>query len=71
MPRKRQPPTMTETLKQAILDCELSYAAMERETGVKRQSIMRFAKGDSSLRLDMADKLADFLGLELKPRKGR
>lgn len=71
MPKKRKPQTITETLRQAIEDSDESYIGLQRETGVKRQSIMRFAKGDGSIRLDMADKLATFLGLELKQRKGR
>ena len=57
---------MTDALKQAIEDSDESYIGLERETGVTRQSIMRFAKGGGSLRLDMADKLAEFFGLELK-----
>ena len=33
-------------------------------------SIMRFVRGSQSLRLDMADLLAAYLGLELRQRKG-
>ena len=33
---------------------------------------MRFVRGSQSLRLDMADRLAAYFGLELRPkRKGR
>jgi len=50
----------------------MAHVALERETGVKRASIMRFLRGETSLRLDLADKLAEFFGLELQPttRKG-
>jgi len=69
--RKQEPMTMTERLRNAVNDCPLPFQALERETGVTRQSLMRFARSESSLRLDIADKLADYFGLELTERKGR
>jgi plasmid maintenance system antidote protein VapI len=62
--------SLSETLRRTIADSGLSYNALERETGVTRASIMRFVRGDQSLRLDMADRLADFFGLEFR-EKGR
>jgi plasmid maintenance system antidote protein VapI len=62
MARKR---TMSETLKKAIAESGIAHIALERATGVKRASIMRFMRGEQSLRLDMADRLADYLGLVL------
>ena len=44
----------------------MSFKALERETGVKRQSLMRFVRGEQSLRLDMADRLAAYFGIECK-----
>ena len=52
---------MTDALRAAIDDSDLSYSALERETGVKRQSMMKFVAGKQSLRLDVADKLAAYL----------
>ncbi len=69
MPKKQQ--TMTETLRRAIAESELSFKALERETGVTRQSMMSFVRGERSLRLDIADKLVTYFGLELKPTKKR
>lgn len=72
---RRKP--LTTAIKQCILDSELSYKALERASGVKRQSLMKFVAGEQSLRLDMADKLATYFGLELthkeagRPRKPR
>ena len=43
---------ITDSLRLAITRCGISHASLERETGVKRQSIMRFVRGDQSLRLD-------------------
>jgi plasmid maintenance system antidote protein VapI len=70
--RKTQGP-MTDVLRQAILDSGTAHIALERATGVKRASIMRFVRGTHSLRLDVADKLAAYFGLELRKakRKGR
>ncbi len=55
---------MTELLTQALRECE-SLNAVERATGVKRHSLAKFMRGEQSLRLDLADKLAAFFGLEL------
>jgi len=54
-------PTMTELLRQALNQTK-SFKAIERETGVLRQSLMKFARGEQSLRLDKADILADECG---------
>jgi plasmid maintenance system antidote protein VapI len=62
---------MTEALRKAIAESELSFQALERETGVKRQSMMKFVDGQQSLRLDVADKLAAYFGLEIVERKGK
>lgn len=62
---------MTERLRDAVNASPLSFQALERETGLLRQTLMKFARGESSLRLDMADKLAEYFGLELTGRKDR
>ena len=62
----------SEALRKAIAESGLAHIAIERETGVKRQSIMWFMRGERSLRLDIADRLAAYFGLTVKPkRKGR
>jgi plasmid maintenance system antidote protein VapI len=64
--------TMTEVLRRAIVESGEAHIALERATGVKRASIMRFVRGTTSLRLDLADRLATHLGLEVRQkRKGR
>jgi hypothetical protein len=60
---------ITGKLRQAILDSGQALIALERATGVDRASIRRFLRGERSLRLDKADALAAFLGLELQQRK--
>lgn len=65
--------TMTAALKQAVSQSELPLQRLEKATGVQRGSIMRFMAGRQSLRLDMADKLAAYFGIECRQtrRKGR
>jgi plasmid maintenance system antidote protein VapI len=58
---------MTQTLREAIADSGLPMLTLAQRTGIVRQSLMRFTAGRSSLRLDVADKLAGYFGLELKP----
>lgn len=66
MNARQEKPSISEVLRRSIVESGLPYIALERETGVARASIMRFARGSQSLRLDMADRLADYLGLELQ-----
>ena len=61
--------TITRSLKKAIKDSGMNFKALERETGVKRQSLMKFMRDEQSLRLDFADRLAEFFELELRERK--
>lgn len=57
--------TISAVLRRAIADSGMTYSELERATGVKRSSIMRFVRGDRSLRLDMADRLAAHFGLRV------
>jgi len=74
MPKNK---TMTDVLRDALNDAVSggsSFREVERETGIVRQSLMPFARGEQTLRLDKADLLAEYFGLELKPatkQKGR
>jgi plasmid maintenance system antidote protein VapI len=64
--------TLSDVLRRAIVESGAALIALERATGVQRMSIARFLRGETSLRLDKADKLAAYFGLELRPkRKGR
>jgi plasmid maintenance system antidote protein VapI len=59
---------ITDVLRRTVIESGMSYKALSRETGVARASIQRFIDGRQSLRLDMADRLARFFGLELHQR---
>jgi plasmid maintenance system antidote protein VapI len=62
---------LRRTIRQAVEKGRTNYKALERETSVTRASITRVVRGSQSLRLDMADRLAAFFGLELRRnRKG-
>ncbi len=67
--RRQKPKTLTDTLRQAIADSELPFIELERQTGVLRQSLMKFVRGEQTLWLDAADKLAAFFELDLVKRK--
>jgi hypothetical protein len=61
--------TITETLRKEIADSGMSFKALEKESGVVRQSLMKFATGERHMRGDMLDKLAEYFELELRPKK--
>jgi plasmid maintenance system antidote protein VapI len=59
---------LRRTIADAIAQERTNLLALERETGVSRASIRRFLNGERTIRLDVADKLADYFGLVLKKR---
>ena len=61
---------ISERLRRAIVEGGISYLKIEQDTGVQRASISRFVNGKQSLRLDVADKLAVYFNLELRPNRG-
>ena len=70
---KRQtskPKSITASLRKAVVESGENYRQLERETSVKRQSLMKFVRGEQSLRLDMADKLAQHFRLALARQEG-
>jgi hypothetical protein len=67
--RRNRWDTVSKALRDAILESELSYLTLERETGVKRQSLMKFVSGSQSLRLDVADKLVVYFEFEIVMRR--
>ena len=67
--------TMTELLRAALLDAP-SLKAVEKATGVKRQSLAAFMRGEQvSIHLASADALADYFGIvctmSAKPKRKR
>ena len=70
---KPKPPKapLTDPLRQAIIESGLPLLRLANETGIARASLIRFVRGDTSIRLDIADRLAVYFGLELQPTKAR
>jgi plasmid maintenance system antidote protein VapI len=64
-PKRKQPPTMSDVLRQIIRDSGIPLLSLSKATGVQRASISRFLNESQSLRLDCADKLAAHFGLAL------
>jgi transcriptional regulator with XRE-family HTH domain len=58
---------MEQALRRAILDSGLSAYRIAKDSGVLIQSVLRFLRG-GSLSTATADKLATYLGLELRPK---
>jgi transcriptional regulator with XRE-family HTH domain len=65
MSKQKRKSTLTEALRNAIQQSGLTQYRLAADTGVPAGSIMRFTRGDQSIRLDKADLLADHLGLYL------
>jgi hypothetical protein len=58
---------ITDLLRKTINESGVPFLTLEQKTGVLRQSLMKFARGDTSIHLDSADQVARFYGLELRP----
>ena len=67
--KRKKIATMTELLRQALTGAK-SVRAVARETGVQQASLIRFLRGEQSLRLDKADILAAYFGIGVR-RKGK
>lgn len=67
MSKSRPRPTLTDVLRAAIERSGLTRYRIAKETGIPESHLGRFARGDMSIRLDKADRLAAYLGLRLTP----
>ncbi len=62
--------SMTDLLRQAIRQAP-SVNGVAVRARVQKTSLIRFLRGDQTLRLDMAERLADYLGIECVWRKDK
>lgn len=62
-------PTISEALRSALRDAiqRESIRSVARGSGVPHPSLVRFLAEVRTLRLDMADKLAAYLGVKVRP----
>ena len=58
---------MSEALKNAVTATGESVTTVARGAGIPQPVLYRFMTGERDLRLQSAEKLAAFLGLELRP----
>ena len=58
--------SMSAVIRQAVLDSGLPLLQIAERAGIERASLSRFVRGERTLRLDKADRLAKYLGLELR-----
>ena len=59
---------MTALLRQLLARADSLYA-VAKDTGVQKASLIRFLRGEQSLRLDKADRLAAYFDIEVKQIK--
>lgn len=60
--------SISDQLREAVRACGSVYA-VARDSGVNQSSLNRFMNGERDLRLTAVDKLANYFGLELRPRR--
>jgi transcriptional regulator with XRE-family HTH domain len=58
--------TVSETLRAALLACTASYREIGEAIGVDHSQLSRFARGDRGLSVEAIDRVAEYLGLELR-----
>ena len=68
MPRAERNKSMTALLRQLLARADSLYA-VAKDTGVQKASLIRFLRGEQSLRLDKADRLAAYFDIEVKQIK--
>jgi plasmid maintenance system antidote protein VapI len=71
MSKRKVKAPITDLLRDTIAESGIPLLRLSNEADVARASLIRFMRGETSLRLDVADKLADYFDLELAKRKGK
>ena len=67
MSKTKLQPTLTDVLKAAIVKSGLTCYRIGKATRIDEANLGRFMRGELSIRLDKADRLAAYLGLRLVP----
>ena len=62
---------ITEVLRRAALKSGLTAYALAHAAGSSYRGMWTFMRGKGNLNLTAAGRLADVLGLELRPKKGK
>lgn len=69
MSKKRPSTDLGGQLRAAFTESELSRFAWSKRAGVSYAIVFHFVAGDRTVTLDTASKLAEVLGLELRPAR--
>ena len=64
---RKQLSKVSETLRAAIVNSGRSLPKLAEESGVDKSALSRFVRRERSLKLESVDRLANRLGLVLKP----
>jgi hypothetical protein len=64
-------PTFSDQLRRAILDSGMTRYRISQESGIAESVLSRFVHQKQGLTSDSIDRLMDFLGLEIRPRRKR
>jgi transcriptional regulator with XRE-family HTH domain len=64
---RKNKPTLTDVLRAATQRSGLTYYRIAKATEIDEANLGRFVRGEMSIRLDKADRLAAYLGLRLMP----
>ncbi len=62
---------ISDQIRKAIRQCSMSRYAIWKATGIDQATLSRFMSGERGLSMEAMDKLAEFLGLELRTRDKR
>jgi plasmid maintenance system antidote protein VapI len=62
-------PSIADAIRRAIAESGTPLLSLAAATGVNRASLSRFVAGKRSLRLDMADRIASYFGLEVRRKR--
>jgi hypothetical protein len=60
---------LEQRLKRAVLECGMSRHKLSKISGVSEAQLSTFINGKRTLTLPVAGKIAEVLGLELRPKK--
>jgi len=63
-------PTISDLLRDALRETTETIRGVSRATGVPHTSLIRFLRGELRLRLDMAERLVEHFGIEVRRPTG-
>ena len=66
----KKPRALADQLRAAICESGLTHYRLAELSGVAAAVLSRFASGERDIRLETAGRIADVLGLELRPKRG-